>query len=312
MNIAVTGGTGFIGSHLINKHLELGDTVRYLTRQHKSNKLSGAQAFIGNLNGSIDALREFLKDVDVLYHCAAEVRYESEMYTTNVHGTANLIAAAQGRVARWVQLSSTGVYGKHPGSIVTEDTDLKPDNTYEKSKAESDKLFLNAINRNHIQGVILRPSIVYGPDMPNQSIFQFIKAIDRNLFFFIGKNGAIVNYIHVDNVVDALIRCGTSPSKLNGRTYIVSDFCTIEEFVKIVSVSLGKRVTCRRFSEKLVRSIVSVLHVLPNFPLSMTRIDALTSRTIYDSELIKKELNFKCIVSIETGISLLTDCYKNR
>lgn len=312
MLVAVTGGTGFIGKHLIKRHLAFGDQVRYLTRNHESNELNGASAYIGNLNSSVEHLQQFLDGVEVLYHCAAELRDEAEMHNTNVLGTANLLAAARDKICRWVQLSSTGVYGKVLNTIVSEDSTLRPDNVYEKSKSTSDLLVLDAIKNQSLQGVILRPSVVYGTDMPNQSLFQLIKMIDRNMFFFVGKEGAIVNYVHVDNVVDALVLCATSPLAVNDSIYIVSDHCTVEELVKIIAVALDKIMPKKRLPESVVRAVVSFSSILPSFPLNSSRVDALTNRTVYVTNHIQSELGFKRSISMEMGISELTRYYKNR
>ena len=110
MIVAITGGTGFIGKHLIAKHVARGDQVRYLTRKIAPKNVRGASAYIGSLGSSIDELRQFVRGADVLYHCAAELRNEAEMHNTNVRGTANLLSAAIGEIGRWVQLSSTGIY----------------------------------------------------------------------------------------------------------------------------------------------------------------------------------------------------------
>ena len=106
MIVAITGGTGFIGKHLIARHVARGDQVRYLTRSKAPQDVHGAIAHIGNLNSSIEELRKFVSGADVLYHCAAELRNEAEMHNTNVVGTANLLAAANGEMGRWVQLDN--------------------------------------------------------------------------------------------------------------------------------------------------------------------------------------------------------------
>ncbi|WP_084154056.1 NAD-dependent epimerase/dehydratase family protein [Citrifermentans bremense] len=310
MIIAVTGGTGFIGKHLIRRHLDFGDQVRYLTRDHGSQELEGAKPYIGDLNSSIEILHEFLDGADVLYHCAAELRNESQMYNTNVLGTANLLVAARGKRCRWVQLSSTGVYGKVLDGNICESSELNPNNAYEKSKTKSDMLVLDAIKHDKLFGVILRPSVVYGNDMPNRSLFQLIQMIHKNLFFFIGKTGATANYIHVENVVDALVLCGTSTAALTGSIYIVSDYCKLEELVETIAAVLDKKIPKARVPESLMRAATSFLQIImPNFPLSPARIDALTNKVVYATNSIEKEMGFKCQISIKCGISELTRYY---
>ena len=203
MIVAITGGTGFIGKALCSRHLKCGDEVRYLTRNNKM-PILGATAIIGDLTNR-DSLMALVKNADVLYHCAAELYNSEKMHETNVLGTQNLLNAAKGQVKRFVQLSSTGVYGSKPLQDVNEDTPVHPENEYEISKTQADELVLNAMRQNALYGVIVRPSNVYGADMPNQSLFQLIKMVKRGWFFFVGKKRAVVNYVHVENVIDALI-----------------------------------------------------------------------------------------------------------
>lgn len=305
MIIAITGGTGFIGRHLIARHIARGDKVRYLTRKVPEQAIIGATAVVGDLNSTVEELHAFVQGVDVLYHCAAELHDTEQMYNTNVLGTKNLLEAATGEVKRWVQLSSTGVYGSKPTQDVNEDTIINPENAYEVSKARADKLVYQAITEQSLHGVILRPSNVYGIDMPNQSLFQLINMIKRGLFFFIGKKAAIVNYIPVENVIDALILCGTATLPDNARTYIVSDFCTLEEFVTIIATVLNIPCPKKRLPESLVRLVANLGLCLPRFPLRPSRVDALTYKHHYQTARIESELGYQHNISMEAGISEL-------
>jgi nucleoside-diphosphate-sugar epimerase len=309
--VAITGGTGFIGKHLIARHVARGDQVRYLTRRNSVEDMRGVSAHIGSLDSPIDELRQFVRGADVLYHCAAELRNEAEMHNTNVLGTANLLAAATNEIGRWVQLSSTGIYGSALHGDIDEDTEISPGNAYEKSKAQSDELVLAAAENQKLPCVMLRPSNVYGTEMPNQSLFQLIKMIDRGMFFFIGKPGAIANYIHVENVIDAMVLCGTAGLPINGRAYVVSDHRTLESFVGIIAAALGKSAPQKRLPESLVRAAVALVGPIPKFPLKSSRVDALTNRTIYRTDRIESELGYKNRISMEEGIGELTRYWKN-
>ncbi len=310
MRVAVTGGTGFIGRHLIAHLCARGDQVRYLTRRQSTQTIDGATPFAGSLASPLDELRKFARDVDILYHCAAEVRDESAMRTTNVTGTANLLEAAGDDLGRWVQLSSTGVYGQHLPGNTNEGSAVNPANPYEASKAAADEILRVAAVQRNFPSVILRPSVVYGNDMPNQSVFQLIGAINSGLFFFIGQPGAVSNYVHVDNVVDALMRCAHAPLPANGRAYIVSDHRTLEVIVAIVAAALGKSRSPMRFPAPMVRAISRVAGIVPSFPLSPSRIEALTSRTVYVSDRIRTELGHENRISMEAGIGELARYWK--
>lgn len=305
MIIAITGGTGFIGQRLIARHVARGDEVRYLTRHTPETVIAGAIPVIGDLTSSVDELRPFVQGVDVLYHCAAELHDTTKMHDTNVLGTQHLLTAACGEVKRWVHLSSTGVYGSKPTQDVNEESVIQPMNAYEISKATADDLLYTAMNAQQLQGVVLRPSNVYGVGMPNQSLFQLINMIKRGWFFFIGQHGAIVNYIHVDNVIDALVLCGTATLPVNGRTYIVSDYCTIEEFVAIIAAELKIPCPQKRLPESLVRLVAHLADYLPRFPLRSSRVDALTYKHRYKIERIEAELGYRHTISMSEGISEL-------
>jgi len=310
--VAVTGGSGFIGKHLIARHCARGDQVRYLTRKQSSENIAGASAMVGDLTSSVAQLREFARGADILYHCAAELHNEAEMQRTNVLGTANLVAATGGDVGRWVQLSSTGVYGRMMSGDVHEDRAGNPANAYEVSKEASDKILRSAAAQQNLPCVVVRPSNVYAADMPNQSLFQLIKVIDMGLFFFIGKPGAVANYVHVENVVDALVLCATAELPENGRTYIVSDHRKLEELVRIVAAALGKPAPRLRLPESLLRAVSQVFGAIPGFPLSSSRVDALTNRTVYCTDRIRAELRYVNRIPMEAGIGELARHWKNR
>ncbi|MDP1614730.1 MAG: NAD-dependent epimerase/dehydratase family protein [Methylococcales bacterium] len=312
MIVAITGATGFIGKKLVRKHLLLGDEVRFLTRNPKSiNSFKGAHGFLGDLSIPSPTIDQFVDGVDVLYHLAAELNDESLMWQVNVVGTKNLLEAAEGKVGRWIQLSSTGVYGKRYDKVVTEESLLNPHNPYEVSKAEADRLVAEFWLEKGTPTCLLRPSNVYGSEMPNQSLFQLIKVINKGLFFFVGRKGAVVNYIHVDNVVEALILCSKAHLLEQPSVYIVSDYCSIEKMIEVISLSLGKPTPRLRFPKYAVEMLAMICEKVPGIPLKRSRIDAITGKVIYSPKHICESLGYSNHVSIEEGIKELVATWKS-
>jgi len=248
--------------------------------------------------------------VDVLYHCAAELHDASIMDEVNARGTERLLAAAQGEVGLWVQLSSTGVYGPVRRGVVDEESILAPVNSYERTKAAGDAL-VQAAAKNGLKCFILRPSNIYGPDMPNQSLFQLIRMIDLGLFCHFGPRETVANYIHVSNVIDALVLCSDSSSPEAGRAYNVSDSCPMEHFVGLIARALGRKAPRCRLPELPVRMLARVGQYLPGFPLRESRIDALTNAVRYNSARIELELGHRNRVSLEEGVTELVEARKN-
>lgn len=243
----------------------------------------------------------FVDGADILYHCAAELADESRMIPVHVDGTRRLVVAASGRIGRWVQLSSTGVYGPCRSGAVDERTPETSAGIYETTKAQADAVVANAAHAGAFEHVLLRPTIVYGPEMPNRSLFQLIEAIARGRFFFIGPPGAVVNYVHVSGVVAALAACATHP-KACGRTYILSDSQPIERVVGIIASALGRPVPQLRLPVAPVLLAARLLGWLPGFPLTESRVWALSRRVAYDGSRIERELGYRHPIDLDRGL----------
>lgn len=296
--VAVTGASGFIGRRLVAEHLRRGDRVRILTRKAGAALPEGVEAHVGDLAGELPA--GFPGEADVLYHCAAELRDVANMESINVGGTARLLAAAGG-IGRWVQLSSVGVYGPQRVGVVTEETSPAPANPYERSKAEADRLVMAGAAAGGFGYAILRPSIVFGTDMPNPSLRQLAAMVRRGLFFFIGPPGATANYIHVDDVVAALMLCGSHP-RAAGQVFNLSDCRSFEDFIAAIAAACGVPRPTRRLPENLVRALAAVFGRVPRNPLTTARIEAMTGRASYPIDKIRGMLGYVQSVPMEEGI----------
>jgi nucleoside-diphosphate-sugar epimerase len=308
--ISITGGTGFIGRKLAMYHLARGDSVRILSRGDPKEPFPSASVklYRGDLSIAAD-LMPFAEGADILYHCAGEIRDKDRMKSVHIDGTMSLIDAARGRIGRWVQLSSVGVYGKVRNGIVAEESRSNPIGIYEESKFQSDNLVTAAALSGAFEHVILRPSNVYGAEMTNQSMFQLITMIQRGLFFFIGKPESIASYIHVDNVVNALVLCGEKPIA-KGQIYNLSDHVFLEQFILSIATELKVSKPKIRLPELPVRIAAKIFEIIPRFALTETRVDAMTGRAIYLSDKIKKDLGYRHIVSMEEGIRDVVESWK--
>ncbi len=295
--VAVTGGTGFIGRALVSRLLAEGASVRLLSRRSGHPPRERVQVVQADLADDAADLVPFVDGVDVLYHCAAELNDESAMQAVHVDGTRRLLAASRARVGRWVQLSSVGVYGPRRAGVVTETDDERPGGPYEKTKAAADAL----VRASAEDFVVVQPSNVFGAGMSTWSLRQWVETVDRGLFMFVGSAGASANYVHVRNVVEALVLCGVEPTA-SGQTYIVSDRLDMEEFVGTIATALGRRPPRVHLPLWLARSAASLGSLVPGFPLTRSRVDALSSRALYSSVKIETQLGYRNVVSVPEGV----------
>jgi len=303
MRVAVTGGTGFIGRALVSRLLEQGHEVKVLALYpgEGTDMSPDVHRVVGNLCEPDDRLEEFCDGTDLLFHCAGQLTDESTMRRLHVGGARALLAAAKGRVERWVQLSSIGVYGCHAGGRVDETTPPTPGGVYESTKLEADRLLERSANDLGIAWSILRPSNVFGVDMPNASIRQLVRMIERGMFFYVGLRPSNAHYVHVDDVVTALCLCGLS-SKANERVYNISDDLPLADVVDTIADALGRPYPRLRCPVALARLLAWGGGWIPGFPLTESRIKALMSHVSYPVERLQSELGFRYTTGVRRGM----------
>jgi nucleoside-diphosphate-sugar epimerase len=266
--------------------------------------LPGVTRYGADITRSDNIPDDFFQGADVLYHCAAEIAREPLMRPVNVEATRALLSRARGSVARWVQVSSLSVYGTPRETVITEESPLRPATLYARTKCEADALVATLAEGAYSYSIV-RPSGVIGPNMRNRSMYGLISAVDHRRFCFIGTPGAIGNFVHERNMVDALILCATHP-QAKQRTYNVSQNCRIEQMIDAIAAALGRARPRIRIPETLARLAAQVGRIAPGFPLTPGRVNALTSRVEYPTNRIERELGYRHGHSIEDGLRELT------
>jgi nucleoside-diphosphate-sugar epimerase len=300
--ILLTGATGFIGSHFLEYALARGFHVRALTRDLD---LMAPQDGLEWCEGDFTTKQiwaERLKSIDVVVHIASEIRDKNAMQSVNFDGSIRLLnAAIDSGVRRWVQLSSVGAYGAVQDGMVDEYWGDCPVGLYEKTKSDFDLALIEASKSSDLEVCIVRPSNVYGPGMRNQSIHQMLGAIRKNLFAFIGPKGASANYVHVQDVVQALDLCVKHPRAAN-QTYIVSAWATMEEMVSGLSAGAGLAIPSRRIPLPIATLLATAIQWWSRWPLTLSRVQAMSERSRYCTEKIEKELGWKLTVPVKEGM----------
>lgn len=289
--VAITGGTGFVGRRLVALHLKLGHRVRILSRQNAVATRSDANpTYIrGDLTDPSARLDAFIGEARVLYHLAGEIANAGTMHAVHVLGTERLLAAAAGRIRHWVHLSSAGVYGPVRSGVIDESFPIAPVGQYEITKAEGERLVAERAPRHGFSYTILRPSIVFGPDMGNDSLRKLVRMVGRGLFFHVGE-GATAPYVAVEDVVEALFRCASHANATN-QVYNLSANVSMDFFVGTIARALGRSPPKLRLPEIVAKGAAAIGEFIPGFPLTRGRLAALTRKAVYDSSKIARHLD---------------------
>jgi dihydroflavonol-4-reductase len=216
MKVFVTGGTGFIGGHVVRKLRERGDDVRALVRSpEKGEALAdlGCELVSGTL-ADRDAIRAAMESCDAVIHGAAvyevgipESQHQA-MYDANVLGTENVLSSAlEAGVARVVYISTVAAFGNTRGQVVDESYEHPGTNFtsyYEQTKYEAHRLAKRLIAEEALPAVIVQPGGVYGPEDHSalgQQMNQFLAGRMPLLAF----PDAGFNMVHVEDVADGVL-----------------------------------------------------------------------------------------------------------
>ena len=302
MKTLITGGSGFIGQKLIDVLFANDCSVHILTRSKKFDTPFKKHFSVDLTSDNAMPLNLF-DDVDVVYHCAGEIKNPSLMHGLHVDGTRRLLAAVREKMnaskqrVHWVQLSSVGAYGPPAGAanerrVVTEATPCKPVGEYEVTKTMADELVIEFAKTEPLfTYTILRPSNVVASAMPNQSLRSLVGMIKKRLFFYIGSRTAVANYVHVDDVVLALLLCGTD-TRAQGQVFNLSNDCALSHMVSMIAKTAGITPPNVCVPEWPLRLFVKLISTLVRTPLTQDRIDVLVRHTYYSTNKLRDVLGF--------------------
>jgi len=232
-NVLVTGGAGFIGSHLVDRLINEGHNVSViddLSSGKKENLNPKAKFYQMDVQDPAVADVFDKERFDTVFHLAAQpivdIAYEKPLETikTNIIGTANILEICRKRpcVKAIIVTSSDKAYGKNTNLPYKEDASLCGDHPYDFSKSATDLLAQTYYKTYHLPIVITRFSNTFGPRDPNLSriIPGIFEAIIENKELQIRSNGELIReYTSVRDVVDGCIKLSDNIEKVKGEAF---------------------------------------------------------------------------------------------
>ena len=245
--VLVTGGTGFLGSHLVDRLVEMDDWVRVLARPSSSLENIERHVQSGSIDvvrGDLtdpDSLRLICQDINTIFHAAAAVDFslpKKVFEEVNVHALKSLVGiASDSGVRRFVHVSSVGFYGWNNRPI-DENMEQHPSNIYEATKLAGEKIVMNAYRDGGLPISIIEPSFVYGP-RARIGIPEIFWWVQKGWLPLIDGGRHRLNMVYVSDVVDALILASEKEEAIGERFVIGHDESpTYREIMDVVAALL--------------------------------------------------------------------------
>lgn len=311
--ILVTGATGFVGSGVIMRLLQVKKLVRAAARSEMhqfSEKVDRVR--VGDLNPEID-WSDALSGIDCIVHLAARVHVMrdeavdplTEFRRVNVEGTLNL--ARQGALAgvrRFVFVSSIKVNGEStvPGKPFSPDDPPDPQDPYGTSKYEAERALLELVSETGMEVVIIRPPLVYGPGV-KANFASMMSWLDRGVPLPLGSVNNKRSFVALDNLIDLIVTCLDHPKAAN-QTFLVSDGADMSttQLLQRMGHALGK-------PARLIPVPVGVMQVAANLLGKGAVAQRLFGSLQVDSSKARDLLGWKPGVTVDVALRKTADAF---
>jgi len=308
--VLVTGGTGFIGGHLVEALVRKEYDVRCLVRKESQTRFLenlGVELAYGDITDR-NALQDAVHGMTAVFHLAGVLGMwgtPDEIYwDTNVKGTKLLLECCieQG-TKRVIHCSSASVLGPMKQPAADERYPANPSNAYEKSKAESERVVLSF--RDKLSVTIIRPEFVYGPR--DTHVLGLFKSVRDRKFFIIGNGKSFLHPTFVGDVVQALILCFENEKSIGQIYDIVGEkYLTVEELISVIAMNLGVKEHALHIPiwiANIIAGLSELAGKLFGFEplLTKSRVNYFTENKAFDSSRARRELGYNP-VKFEDGI----------
>lgn len=301
MNFLVTGAAGFLGSYLANRLTREGHQVRALDDLSAGDpaRLNAEVLFTRGDVTDRPKLWTLLQDVDCVYHLAAKVSvpesvsYPREYNIINVGGTVSVMEAMRDvGVKRVVFTSSGSVYGDQNNQPLTETTPPNPGSPYAVSKLAAEHYVRTIGALWGIETVSLRVFNAYGPGQPQPAahppvIPHFLRQTVRGGSLVIyGRGEQTRDFVHVDDVVEAMVAAATAP--------------TVDRLV--INIGSGDETSIRDLAQFVIEAVGKTTEWM-----YMENQDVGPSRMCADISLARAKLGYRPHVKLQEGLERMVE-----
>jgi len=308
----VTGGSGFIGSHLCERLLAGGHRVRVLARPGSAlANLQGLSLEVarGGLEG--DGLEQAVAGADWVFHLAGALKgfREAELMRVNRDGTRRLLDAcrAQAPGARVLLVSSLAAAG--PGEL-TEEAPPRPLTWYGKSKLAAEREVLGS----GLASVILRPPVVFGPR--DRDVLGYFR-VARRCLPVAGRGERRYSLVYAPDLADGLLRAAETPCPSGEIFHLTGPALTWADFGRRIAAALGRPARVLALPEAALRlcgraaDLWCALRGRPGIFSSQKVIEMLAAGWVASPDKAARLLGWTAPTDLDTALAETVAWYRN-
>ena len=325
MKTLVTGGTGFIGGHLVKALVGSGRDVRCLVRETSNTKPLeelGVDLVYGDILDK-DSLKDALNGVNIVYHLAGEVfsKRSDDFFKINVNGTRNLLEVClHEKIQKFIYFSSIAAVGPNPHRdiILNEESPCNPISPYGKSKHEAEEILLRYVKEYDLPGIIIRLPIVYGPGIsPLSRVSVMLKMVLSGKVRMIGDGNNTICLCYIASLIQGVLMA-EKKSKAKGDIYFFADPkpYTLNEIIQKIAQKEGMELSQRHIPIWLASKVVRMATVLGrvfNFslPFHPNIVKEATHNWVNSISKAKEELGYSSKGELKDGFGVTIDWFKS-
>ena len=323
MRIAITGASGFLGSHLVSRLSGDGHALQAFVHDaaRATSVLPQVDRYASGEITDEAALDPVMDGCEVAIHLVSNFRKaggDRESYSRiNVQGTeAALTAARRAGVRRFIHCSTIGVHGHVRSSPANEESPFAPGDLYQETKLAAEEACRRAMQLPGMEIVIVRPCSMYGPG--DLRMLKMFRMLAKGTFFLLGPCRENFHAVYIDDLTDGFARVVGTPG-IDRETFLLGGpgYLPLDEYVKTAAAAVGAPPPKLRFPygpafalSVLCDAICRPLRVEP--PLHPRRVRFFKNNRAFSIDKARRVLGYAPEVELAEGMRRTVEWYRSQ
>ncbi len=323
VKVAVTGATGFLGSHLTERLIDEHCRVNILARDpNKARRFEGrvAEIIYGDITDE-QALAQLVAGCDTVVHLVSNFRTvggsPESYFATNVHGTERLLRVAEDcGVGRFVHCSTIGVHGHVEHTPAVEESPYNPGDLYQETKMQAELICQRVTGASEMEIVIVRPTSQYGPG--DLRMLKMFKLLRRGRFVLIGRCAENFHAVYIDDLVEGFWKVMTVDG-ISGEIFLIGGpgYVPLQRYIEIAAEAVNAPPPRIRlpYSPVFLTAWLCELLCKPfgvEPPLHRRRVKFFKNNRAFSIDKARNRLGYQAQVDLKEGMRRTVDWYRQQ